>query len=274
MERKPLNRKTPLQRSEPLRPKEGQRRGHNSTLRAVSPKRKVVNDETRAARRRYVKSIWLCQCCMRREATDCHELTPGGSREAALHHRACWLAVCGADPATGHEGCHDFVQHAPLGLQLALKKRSDPDHYDRLKVLEIKRVAATAVTEEEVERWTELLSEVDHPERDRAVTDPGEPDLLELREAAESARRVADDSWRELITSYGMEQHDQCGNLASLSINAFVYAFPKLPTGLQMRLQHYLIASARETHARTLESAVQRRIGSKFRAAMERRRSK
>lgn len=74
---------------------------------------------------------------------------------AALKHRACWLALCVCDPSTGQEGCHKIVQELPqserLAVELALKKRSDPEHYDRELVLRVKRLGPEAVTEQEVD---------------------------------------------------------------------------------------------------------------------------
>lgn len=115
-----------------------------------------------AARRKFRKSVWLCQCCGKRpdgvgQRLECHEMTPGGSRAQALSHPECLLMLCGVDVGLGLVGCHKQVQGWPLDRQLALKKWSDPERYDRRLVLRVKGRAETAVTEEEVDELVAVL---------------------------------------------------------------------------------------------------------------------
>ncbi|QDV78045.1 hypothetical protein [Botrimarina mediterranea] len=118
-----------------------------------------------AARKKFRKGVWLCQCCGKRfdrsdeggQSLECHEMASGGSRTAALEHPECLLMLCGVDLKRGLLGCHKVVQDWPLDKQLALKKWSDPERYDRLLVLKVKRVASTFVTEEEVDARVEEL---------------------------------------------------------------------------------------------------------------------
>jgi hypothetical protein len=117
-----------------------------------------------AARKKFRKGVWLCQCCGKRcdndkdgQRLECHEMASGGSRTAALEHPECLLMLCGVDVYRGLLGCHKVVQDWPLAKQLALKKWSDPLRYDRLLVLRVKRVAPTFVTEAEVDALVEEL---------------------------------------------------------------------------------------------------------------------
>lgn len=127
----------------------------------VNPNRRAANAATLPERKRFVASVWLCQCCGKRRARSCHEMAAGGSRGKALHSPSCWLALCESDPATGVVGCHPIVQGWPrdcsLVQQLALKKYSDPERYDRAEVLRVKGWAESAVTEPEVDWFVEYL---------------------------------------------------------------------------------------------------------------------
>lgn len=129
------------------------RRSWNSTLPVKSSKRTKQDAETDPLRRRYVQSVWLCQRCGKRKAVSCHEMASGGSRMMATRYKACWLALCESDPATGRVGCHPIVQAMELSQQLAIKKASDLERYDRELVLKIKHLAPSAVTEQEVDAW-------------------------------------------------------------------------------------------------------------------------
>lgn len=124
-----------------------------SSLARVNGKTRRIYADTKVQRAAYVAEVWLCQCCGRRQATSCHEMTPGANRLVALHYRECCLAMCDDDPLSGRLGCHPIVQYQPLSFQLWLKKTMDAEHYDRELVLRIKGWAMTAVTEDEVDEW-------------------------------------------------------------------------------------------------------------------------
>ncbi len=137
MKRSPLNRKTPLKRKTPINP--------------IS-KKKQNADRALQKTRRLFKENRRCHCCGSRKADDTHEISSGGSRQVGFGDRATWLAVC--------RKCHNDIHHNhktkwPLARQLAAKKKHDPEYYDRKRVLEIKGLAETAVTEEEVDEWLE-----------------------------------------------------------------------------------------------------------------------
>lgn len=136
MKRTPLTRKTPLKRNKRLNP--------------ISQKKMQEKRDTNAERAAYVRRVWLCECCHKRPSTECHEMVGGGLRQLAVQERCCWLAVC--------RKCHDEIHHDHkagwlLARQLACKKYADPKYYDRRRVLEIKGLAETAVTEGEVDSW-------------------------------------------------------------------------------------------------------------------------
>lgn len=130
-----------------------------------SASKKREEAETNPARKRFAASVWLCQCCGKRNGDRhpmaVHEIACGGSRTQSLKHPACWLYLCGDDPRTGHVGCHTIVQGWPrrcsMVRQLALKKYSDPGRYDRVVVLRAKGLAVTAWTEAEVDRAVSQL---------------------------------------------------------------------------------------------------------------------
>jgi len=52
--------------------------------------------------------------------------------------RLCWL-------------CHDIVESWPVARQLAMKRRCDPEFYDRVAVNLARGRQAEAITEQEVE---------------------------------------------------------------------------------------------------------------------------
>lgn len=144
-----MKRKAEITRRTELSP--GERRGWNSTLRPISPKRQRTKRATDGPRADYVRKIWLCQVCGKRRAESCHEIASGGSRDAALWLPSCWLAVCEDDPRTGKLGCHGWIQHQPLVTQLAVKLWADPETFDLAEVLKVKRLGPKAVTLSEVE---------------------------------------------------------------------------------------------------------------------------
>ena len=118
-------------------------------MRRTSKKTAALYRKCGPLRDKYVRRVWLCECCCKRPATQCHEICNGPNRLVALGERCCWLAVCtrcNCDWLTDKRAY-------PLARQLALKKRADPKRYDRLRVLAIKGWAETAVSEDEVKEW-------------------------------------------------------------------------------------------------------------------------
>lgn len=139
-----------------------------ASLARVNGKTRRVYAETSEQRAAFVASVWLCQCCGRRQATTCHEMTPGANRLKALYYRECQLALCDNDPVYGVLGCHPIVQYQPLSFQLWLKKTMDAEHYDRELVLRIKGWAMTAITEDEVDAWAEVWPSIVNASKSKA----------------------------------------------------------------------------------------------------------
>jgi hypothetical protein len=82
-----------------------------------------------------------------------HEIARGPSRAAALDRPAAILRLCNA--------CHEEV-HAvpvPVACQLAIKKLSDPETYDRLEVNRLRHRAPESITEPEVQGWADAIRE-------------------------------------------------------------------------------------------------------------------
>lgn len=92
-----------------------------------------------------VRSHWLADgpcCTCGGTPDDVHEIIAGGNRRVAFVEICCWLRTCRL--------CHKELQNMPKALQLAYKLLSDPENYDRERVLELWRRADTAVTAAEV----------------------------------------------------------------------------------------------------------------------------
>lgn len=92
---------------------------------------------------------WCQRSDCDRLATDVHEIARGPARNKAIEVRACLLHLCRAH----HDDMDDYSQW-PIARQLALKKYSDPEGYDRVAVNLIRGRAPEAITEEEVDRFS------------------------------------------------------------------------------------------------------------------------
>ena len=76
-------------------------------------------------------------------AHDCHEIIGGTAhRMRAFVERCCWLRTC--------RTCHDELQGMSKPLQLALKLISDPEGFDRGRLLDVWGRPPTAITAEEI----------------------------------------------------------------------------------------------------------------------------
>lgn len=95
------------------------------------------------------------------ENLETHEIADGFARGKALLEPATWLRLCGRFANDCHQGQHGLHHKGiwPLSRQLALKKLRDPEHYNRLAVLRLKRLPDTAVTEDEVDAEAKRLEE-------------------------------------------------------------------------------------------------------------------
>lgn len=140
--------RTPLKRKKPLVRKAGLKR--KTWMKRQSPRKLKEKLDTDHLREAYKSRATKCECCRKRKPDHCHEIASGGSRQKAVLNRCCYLAVC----KFCHREIHDTIDNPwPLVRQLAAKKLADPDYYDRLRFLEIKHWANTAITEQEVDYW-------------------------------------------------------------------------------------------------------------------------
>ncbi len=79
---------------------------------------------------------------------ETHEIARGPARAAAMDCPAAWVRTCNV--------CHtyelDDLKRWPIARQLALKKKHDPEHYNRVAVNVLRHRDPEAITEAEVER--------------------------------------------------------------------------------------------------------------------------
>lgn len=94
-----------------------------------------------------------CFICGSRKMLESHEICCGPSRQKALEEPATWLRLC-AECHRGKNGVHNYAVY-PIFRQLFLKKRNDPEYYDRVKVNRLRGRADEAITEAEVDEWEE-----------------------------------------------------------------------------------------------------------------------
>lgn len=101
------------------------------------------------------RTLWLaqqdrCAVCMLQTALDPHEIITR-ARATEWCQLFNFLAVC--------RGCHDVVLiWLPMHVQLALKKLSDPEHYDLQATLRLAKLAPTYITQGDVAQWAVFIS--------------------------------------------------------------------------------------------------------------------
>ena len=94
-------------------------------MRHTSTKTAKLKRQTNPLRAAYVAEKFTCECCAKRQASECHEIVRGANRQKAIQYRACWLALC--------VPCHALLGDYsvwPPARQVALKLLSDPEHFD------------------------------------------------------------------------------------------------------------------------------------------------
>lgn len=85
-------------------------------MRRESKKHRTEREATSPHRAAYVAGANLrggCELCQERQATDCHEITAGSSRQRAIHQPNAWLALC--------RECHEEIQGSDIDTQTRLK---------------------------------------------------------------------------------------------------------------------------------------------------------
>lgn len=63
-------------------------------LKAVGKNRRVLKALCDPSRAQFVEEVGICMVCRKAQATDCHEITRGKGREAALGQPQLWMALC------------------------------------------------------------------------------------------------------------------------------------------------------------------------------------
>jgi hypothetical protein len=86
-----------------------------------------------------------CAWCGEAVASQLHEIARGPARDAALSVPAAWLHLC--------ETCHPLMDRLPVAAQLAIKRISDPTHYDRRAVNRLRGRDENAITDADVTEW-------------------------------------------------------------------------------------------------------------------------
>jgi hypothetical protein len=118
----------------------------------VSTKTRKTRSDSKDARAQYVAEHWTCQCCMKRQATECHEIVTRAKNAKSILYRSCYLALC--------ELCHgnevsDYSRY-PVSRQLALKLVSDGDHFNLQEVNRLRGRDENAITLADVAKWLRM----------------------------------------------------------------------------------------------------------------------
>lgn len=93
-------------------------------MKRVNPDTAKMRRKADPVRAKYVAEVFTCQCCGKRQATQCHEIVRRSTNKTSINYRCCYLALC--------EACHDLMgdySKYPITRQLALKSLTDPEHF-------------------------------------------------------------------------------------------------------------------------------------------------
>lgn len=115
-------------------------------MRRQSKKRAAASRQNSSARKAFRAEFPKCMICQRKRSEDVHEIARGASRAKAESVRQTWLAVCRAC----HEELDDYSVW-PISRQLAVKRRCDPEWYDREMVNLLRNRSPEAISEREVD---------------------------------------------------------------------------------------------------------------------------
>jgi altronate dehydratase len=118
----------------------------------VNPKTAAIRRQSKDPRAQYVAEHFTCQCCMKRQATECHEIVTRAKNAKSILYRSCYLALC--------RKCHndevsDYSRY-PVSRQLALKLVSDGDHFNLAEVNRLRGTDESAITLADVARWLRM----------------------------------------------------------------------------------------------------------------------
>ena len=118
-------------------------------MKQVNPKTAAIRRQARDPRAQYVAEHWLCQCCLKRNATECHELVTRARNATSILYRSCYLSLC----ATCHRDELGDHSRWPVTRQLALKLVSDGDHFNLAEVNRLRGTDENAITLTDVAKW-------------------------------------------------------------------------------------------------------------------------
>lgn len=109
-------------------------------------KRRAEDRTADAAREEFAVEFPRCMVpgCQR-SSVDVHEIARGPARRVAYQERCAWLSLC----RTCHDAMDDYSRW-PLERQYALKALRDTEHYNRVRLNEMRGRAPDAISEREV----------------------------------------------------------------------------------------------------------------------------
>lgn len=139
MKQSPLKRKTAMPRSKPLEKRSKKRRLADAS---------AAMDERRA----WGQSFDFCWLCLRSEREielHIHEIASRAQSSQCFDVRSLFRACRDCN-------CQD-LDWLPEGLMLALKRRYDPENYDRVFVNRARGRADNAISDGEVRLWSRFM---------------------------------------------------------------------------------------------------------------------
>ena len=96
---------------------------------------------------RQTGGCWFCDS----EKFHVHHLAGRGNE--SYECQSNYLAAC----LECHAALHRLPSSVKCAVSLAAKKMYDPEHYDRLGILQLAMRASSAVTEQDVDDWVRLM---------------------------------------------------------------------------------------------------------------------
>jgi len=122
-----------------------------SRVNAVSARGRTLTTirkrECAGFRSHFMNGCWFCRAL----AAEVHHIAGRGT----IHHesRENYILAC----RSCHAALHRLPWAVKYAVQLAAKRRIDPNHYDRSKILSLSSRCDSAVTEQEVDDWVRIL---------------------------------------------------------------------------------------------------------------------
>jgi hypothetical protein len=118
----------------------------------VNPKTAKLRRQARDPRAQYVAEHFTCQCCLKRQASECHEIVTRAKSAKSILYRCCYLALC----STCHRTEVSDYSRYPITRQLALKLVSDGDNFNLAEVNRLRGRDENAITLADVAKWLRM----------------------------------------------------------------------------------------------------------------------